>query len=218
MIKLDQNSRKQLIETLQKRKVSIEGNILKIIDTEGDDEFKKYIDEAIDRDKETRRKRLELTKKIQLQNYELTKSKEDLEKTQIELSDSLKKTQESVDELVKSKLEADRLREVAEVARVEAINSKNLAENAKKQVENDLDILQKRTQNELTGKIVKVALWVVIGVGLLTTLLYITSLIWGKDTQLISSTWSNMMGILLTNAFSILGTIMGVKYATGEKK
>jgi hypothetical protein len=218
MIKLDQNSRKQLIETLQKRKVSIEGNILKIIDTEGDGEFKKYIDEAIDRDKETRRKRLELTKKIQLQNYELTKSKEDLEKTQIELSDSLKKTQESVDELVKSKLEADRLREVAEVARVEAINSKNLAENAKKQVENDLDILQKRTQNELTGKIVKVALWVVIGVGLLTTLLYITSLIWGKDTQLISSTWSNMMGILLTNAFSILGTIMGVKYATGEKK
>ena len=218
MIKLDQNSRKQLIETLQKRKVSIEGNILKIIDTEGDDEFKKYIEEAIERDKETRRKRLDLTKKIQLQNYELTKSKEDLEKTQTELSESLKKTQESVDELVKSKLEADRLREVAEVARVEAINSKNLAENAKKQVENDLDILQKRTQNELTGKIVKVALWVVIGVGILTTLLYIISMIYGKDTQIISSTWSNMIGILLTNAFSILGTIMGVKYATGDKK
>jgi len=119
---------------------------------------------------------------------------------------------------VKSKLEADRLREVAEVARVEAINSKNLAENAKKQVENDLDILQKRTQNELTGKIVKVALWVVIGVGILTTLLYIISMIYGKDTQIISSTWSNMIGILLTNAFSILGTIMGVKYATGDKK
>lgn len=26
-----------------------------------------------------------------------------------------------------------------------------------------------------------------------------------------------MFGILLTNAFSIIGTIMGVKYATGNK-
>jgi hypothetical protein len=39
----------------------------------------------------------------------------------------------------------------------------------------------------------------------------------GKDTQIIGSTWSNMLGILLTNAFSIVGTIMGVKYATEKK-
>jgi hypothetical protein len=93
-----------------------------------------------------------------------------------------------------------------------------LAENAKEQAENDLDILQKRTQNELTGKIVKVALWVVIGVGILTTLVYLISIFLGKDTQIIGSTWSNMLGILLTNAFSILGTIMGVKYANGDKQ
>ena len=35
-----------------------------------------------------------------------------------------------------------------------------------------------------------------------------------QDTQIIGSTWSNMFGILLTNAFSIVGTIMGVKYAS----
>jgi hypothetical protein len=211
MIKLDKESKKQLIETLEKRKVAIEGNILKIFDTEGDEEFKNYINQAIEKDKESRRKRLEMTKKIQIQNYELTKSKEELEKTEVELNESLKKTQESVDELIKSKLEADKLRDEAEKA-------KQLAVNAKEQAENDLEILQKRTQNELTGRIVKVALWIVIGVGIVTTLVYITSLLLGKDTQIIGSTWSNMLGILLTNAFSILGTIMGVKYANGEKK
>jgi hypothetical protein len=39
-----------------------------------------------------------------------------------------------------------------------------------------------------------------------------------KDTAIIGSTWSNMFGILLTNSFSIIGTIMGVKYAASSKK
>jgi len=39
----------------------------------------------------------------------------------------------------------------------------------------------------------------------------------GKDTQVISAAWSNMFGILLTNAFSIIGTIMGIKYASKEE-
>ena len=33
----------------------------------------------------------------------------------------------------------------------------------------------------------------------------------------ISLTWSNIIGILLTNAFSIVGTIMEVKYASEKK-
>jgi hypothetical protein len=37
-----------------------------------------------------------------------------------------------------------------------------------------------------------------------------------QDTQIIGSTWSNMFSVLLTNAFSIVGTIMGIKYATQE--
>ena len=81
-----------------------------------------------------------------------------------------------------------------------------------------MDFLQKRTQNELIGNIVTVALWVIIGVGVVTTLIYIMSILTGKETQVISSTWTNIIGILLTNAFSIIGTIMGVKYANGDKK
>ncbi len=198
MIKLDKDSKKQLIDALEKRSLVIEGNILKIFDIENDPDFAKYIHTAIQKDKETRKKRLEMTKKVQFQNVEL-------EKTKAELSESLRKTQESVDELIKSKLEADKLREEAEKA-------KYIAENAKEQAENDLDLLQRKTQGELIGKIVKMALWIVGGVGILTTLVFIISIIYGKDTQIISSTWSNITGILLTNSFSILGTIMGVKY------
>ena len=78
----------------------------------------------------------------------------------------------------------------------------------------DLDSLQKRTQFELMSKIVKVALYVIIGVGLLTTALFSYTLVSGKDSAIVETTWSNLFGILLTNSFSIIGTIMGVKYAT----
>jgi hypothetical protein len=65
--------------------------------------------------------------------------------------------------------------------------------------------------------VVKVALIVIMGVGVITTGLYAIAIYTSKDTQIIGSTWSNMFGILLTNAFSIVGTIMGVKYATEKK-
>ena len=90
-------------------------------------------------------------------------------------------------------------------------------EDAKCIVENDLDILQKKTQFELIGTIVKVALYVIVGVGITTTVMYALSLYLDRETQVIGSAWSNMFGILLTNAFSIIGTIMGVKYANGKK-
>ena len=81
-----------------------------------------------------------------------------------------------------------------------------------------IDLLQKKSQTELIGTIVKVALGVIITVGVITTVMYMISLFMNKDTQIIGSTWSNMFGILLTNAFSIIGTIMGVKYASKEKE
>ncbi len=99
----------------------------------------------------------------------------------------------------------------AEKARVDA-------EAAKQNAENDLDLLQKKTQNELISTIVKVALWVIMGVGFVTTGVYVLTLFIGKDTQVISAAWSNIFGILLTNAFSIVGTIMGIKYATENKQ
>ena len=81
---------------------------------------------------------------------------------------------------------------------------------------NDLDVMMKKSQSELIKTIVKVALAVIVGVGVITTTLYWMAMITGKDTQIIGSTWSNMFSVLLTNAFSIVGTIMGIKYATQE--
>ena len=88
------------------------------------------------------------------------------------------------------------------------------AEKSTEDALNDLEVLQKKTQFELIGTIVKVALWVIIGIGLITSIMYSYALSIDKDTQIIGSAWSNLFGILLTNAFSIVGTIMGVKYAT----
>lgn len=93
------------------------------------------------------------------------------------------------------------------------------AEDAKNLAENDLDLLQKRTQFELIGNIVSYALYVIVGVGIITTLLYVIAIFYNsEETTLIGSTWSNLFGILLTNSFSIIGTIMGVKYASETKK
>lgn len=186
MIKLDPSTRKSLLDLSHKNRLYLEGNILKVIDPDGDEEFSHYLREAIELDKSTRRKRLEVTKQIQSQNKELTSAQEENAKLMSELQQALGDAEE-------------------------AMKSAQLAKSA---AESDLDLLQKRTQFQLVGTIVNVALWVIMGVGITTTLLYTLALLRGLDTTLLGSTWSNMFSILLTNSFSIIGTIMGVKYAT----
>ena len=93
---------------------------------------------------------------------------------------------------------------------------KNAIEIEKDAALNDLDVMMKKSQSELIKIIVKVALSVIIGVGVVTTVLYWMAIVTNQDTQIIGSTWSNMFSVLLTNAFSIVGTIMGIKYATQE--
>mgnify|MGYP003347547866 CR=1 FL=1 len=189
-MKINKVIRDWLLELHEKRRIHIEGSILKLLEAEDNDfEFSSYIKEATDKDKEARRRRLDVTKQIQEQNKELLQSQEQ---------------NKSLFEEVQSALEA------AEIAKQEAEKSK---ENALQ----DLDVLQKRSQTELMGTIVKVALFVILGVGVLTTVMYGVALVSGVDTQIIGSTWSNMFGILLTNAFSIVGTIMGVKYANNSE-
>ena len=95
---------------------------------------------------------------------------------------------------------------------------KNAIEIEKNAALNDLDILMKKSQSELIKTIVIVALMVIVGVGVITTILYWMARVTGKDMQIIGSTWSNMFSVLLTNAFSIVGTIMGIKYATQDNK
>jgi len=121
-----------------------------------------------------------------------------------------------VTEAVNSKKQIDTL---SKDLQIELDNSKKLKdaiEVEKNVALNDLDILMKRSQSELIKVIVMVALIVIVGVGVITTVLYWMAMVTGKDTQIIGSTWSNMFSVLLTNAFSIVGTIMGIKYATQE--
>ena len=102
---------------------------------------------------------------------------------------------------------------------IELENSKKLKESIeleKNMALNDLDVMIKKNQSELIKIIVKCALAVIIGVGIVTTVLYWMAIATNKETQIIGSTWSNMFSVLLTNAFSIVGTIMGIKYATQE--
>jgi methyl-accepting chemotaxis protein len=102
---------------------------------------------------------------------------------------------------------------------VELENSKKLKDSIeleKNNALNDLDAMIKKSQSELIKVIVKCALAVIIGVGVVTTMLYWMAMVTGKETQIIGSTWSNMFSVLLTNAFSIVGTIMGIKYATQD--
>ena len=224
MIKLDKKTKDQLIDLYKTKKVALEGNILKLIDPDGDVELENYLKETTEKDKDTRRKRLEVTRKVQSQNNDLIKWKEENEKIQLELKESLEQTENSMKEMEilkeeaeKARLEAERLKEEADNARHEAENARLEAENAKKVAENDLELMQKKTQFELIGTIVKVALWVILGVGGVTTVMYLIALSTGLDTTVIGSTWSNIIGILLTNAFSIVGTIMGVKYASEKR-
>jgi len=121
-----------------------------------------------------------------------------------------------VTEAVNSKNKIDAL---SKDLQIELDNSKKLKdaiEVEKNAALNDLDVVMKKSQSELIKTIVKVALGVIVGVGLVTTVLYWMAIVTQKDTQIIGSTWSNMFSVLLTNAFSIVGTIMGIKYATQE--
>ena len=180
-----------LLEIQKKKRVTVEGNILKVIESEeGDDEFAKYLLTAIEKDKESRKKRLEVTKQVQERNRELLASEEE----NIRINEDLKIALQE-----------------AEDSKAEALVAKDIALN-------DLDVMQKKSQTELIGTIVKVALAVILSVGIITTIMYGIAMFTNKDTQIIGSTWSNMFGILLTNAFSIVGTIMGVKYASKNEE
>lgn len=177
----DPKDQEKLIE-LARKGIYLEGNILKVI-TSDNDLFTQYLQDAISKDRETRRKRLEITKQVQERNTELLLSQEKNERLLLELKQALED-----------------------------------AEKAKISAENDLDVLQKRIQYELMGMIVKTALGIILGVGIISTALYLVAIFKGQELALIGNTWSSMLGILLTNSFSIVGTIMGVKYATEKPK
>jgi len=182
MITFDENTKRQLIELKEQRDITIEGGILKLINSSNDEKFAAYISDSLEKDMEIRKKRLGVNKKIEDQNKKLTASEKENEKINKQLKEALEK--------------AEKAKELALV---------------------DLEVLQKKTQNELVGSIVKVSLWIICGVGAITSLLFAFCTFLGVENQVIQQAWSNMFSILLTNSFSIIGTIMGVKYASEKK-
>ena len=122
----------------------------------------------------------------------------------------------NVTESVNNKKKIDELTKTLTVELENSQKLKNAIEIEKDAALNDLDVMMKKSQSELIKIIVRVALAVIVGVGVVTTILYWVAIMTKQDTQIIGSTWSNMFSVLLTNAFSIVGTIMGIKYATQE--
>lgn len=186
---INQETKDYLIELYNTHNIMLEGNILKII--------KKKIDEEDDDD---------LTFKKYIEDCIAT----DVDKRKMRLAIN-KDVQKQNKELQLAKDEIERINE-------ELIISLSETEKAKETAENDLNILQQKTQFELIAIIVKIALAVIVSVAVITTLMYIISIAFNRETQIIGSTWSNLFGILLTNSFSIIGTIMGVKYSNENKK
>jgi len=181
-LNLNEEARSALIDIGGSRGIFIEGNILKLLEP-CDDAFKEYIDTALAKDTERRKKRLEITKQVQDKNKELEEKAQENDNLMSELKEALA-----------------------------------VAEDAKEAALSDLDVMQKKSQFQLIGSIVSYALWVIVGTGIITTFMYIMAIYWGStETTLIGNTWSNLFGILLTNSFSIIGTIMGVKYANKDE-
>ena len=81
MFKLTKETKSCLIEIYKTKNISLEGNVLKLIEEDpDDDEFNQYLKNAIALDKETRRKRLDITKQIQSQNKQLLAAQKENEK------------------------------------------------------------------------------------------------------------------------------------------
>ena len=123
-----------------------------------------------------------------------------------------------ISEMIKSKNKIDELSKNLQKELYNTNKLKETIEIEKNAALEDLDATIKKSQNELIKTIVKCALGVIISVGFITTIMYSFAILSNKDTQIIGSTWSNMFSVLLTNAFSIVGTIMGIKYATSDEK
>ena len=222
---LDKNTKKELIELFKSKSIGLEGNIVKLINSDGDEEFASYLKQCSEKDVALRRKRLEMTKQVQTQNAELSKLNEANQKMMEELQNTLTSMEEQKtqiesqnSELLAWKQENEKIGAELVEAMKQSEQARLIAENAKDQAENNLDMMQKKTQFELINNIVRVALYVIIGVGFITTGIYVYSMVLNVDTDIIGSTWSNMFGILLTNSFSIVGTILGVKYGTSPNK
>ena len=205
-VSLHEATWRKLVEIAREHDVFLQGKIIRFISPGESPENRAYLEEASQRERTRRQDRLNFTKEVQQQNV-------DLRNAQTRNEALVKEIQAALALAESARVDAEEALKTAEAERTRA-------EQAWKDAKNDLDYHQKRTQFQLVGRIVQSALWVIMGVGLITTGLYAGALFILEDESsvtLLGNTWSNMFGILLTNSFSIIGTIMGVKYATDKE-
>ena len=84
-IKLCKEDKQQFLDISKDRRVFLEGNIIKLIDDGDDIIFKQYLLDAKAQDISNRKKRLEVTKQVQIQNRELIASQEENENQRMPL-------------------------------------------------------------------------------------------------------------------------------------
>jgi len=190
--------RDSLLTYYKDHNVLIEGPVLKLIQAEATDiEYQNYIRTASDADRLRRTKRLKITKELQSANTKLQRASQ--------------KNNDLIERLTES-LEISKRNEVLQG------KLKDQERNAKEIAMTDLDVMQRRTQFKLMTVVSKMAIAIIASVTIMTTAVYLFVLHIGSDSTIIENTWSNMFGILLTNSFSILGTILGIRYATTNRR
>ena len=152
MIKLDKNSEDNLIKLFESKNVGLEGNVIKLIESDND-LFKDYLKKCTDKDKDSRRKRLEITKKIQLQNNELSDLNEQNQKMMEDLQSTLKEAEEQKvkietqnGELIDWREENEKIQQELQKEMIKSETARIRAEEAKTNAINDLDILQKKNK------------------------------------------------------------------------
>ena len=90
MIEVTEHTRNVLLEVAKTKKIYVEGNFLKLLKApKGDKEFEEYLLFCKEKDKTTRRKRLEVTKQVQSQNKELVAKQEESDTLMIEIQEAL---------------------------------------------------------------------------------------------------------------------------------
>ena len=100
-IKLSQEVIEGLLELKKKRRVTLEGNILKVIDPGDNTEFAEYIKTSIQDDKDKQRRRLDITKQIQTQNRELLEAQVEKDALVKQIQEALQQAEESKENALK---------------------------------------------------------------------------------------------------------------------
>ena len=145
---LDKNTKKELIELFKSKSIGLEGNIVKLINSDGDEEFASYLKQCSEKDVALRRKRLEMTKQVQTQNAELSKLNDANQKMMEELQNTLTSMEEQKNqiesqnsELLTWKQENEKIGAELVEAMKQSEQARLIAENAKDQAENNLDMM-----------------------------------------------------------------------------